>query len=80
MLGIYKPVEIVHHREYLNDEKAHDAKIALNFENLESLCFDCHNKEHHKGKPKKRRYYFNASGLVIKEDTETPGNSPPGGT
>ena len=70
MLGVYKPTEIVHHREYLNDENLHDVKVSLNFENLEALCFDCHNKEHHKGQQKssKKRFFFNEQGLVIKDD------------
>lgn len=70
MLRIYKPTEIVHHREYLDEEKSKDAKIALNFDNLESLCFDCHNKEHHLGQQRssKKRFFFNEQGLVIKDD------------
>ena len=70
MNNIYKPTEIVHHREYLNNDKAKDAKIALNFDNLEALCFDCHNKEHHTGeeRSKKKRFFFRDGELVIKDD------------
>ena len=69
MLGIYKPTEIVHHREYLDDNKAKDAKVALNFANLEALCFECHNKEHHNGanRPKKKRFYFQDGELVLRD-------------
>ena len=68
--GIYKPTEIVHHREHLNESNVKDSKVSLNFENLEALCFDCHNKEHHKGakRQSKRRFFFDEQGLVIKND------------
>ena len=31
---------------YLNGVNVHDPEVALNFDNLEALCRDCHNKEH----------------------------------
>lgn len=37
---------IVHHKEYINDINIHDPKITLNWDNLELLCIECHNKEH----------------------------------
>ena len=37
---------IVHHMEYLNDSNVNDPNISLNWENLEYLCIECHNKEH----------------------------------
>lgn len=55
--------KIAHHKVYLNERNVHDPKIALSFENLEALCQDCHNREHHK-KPKKR-YSFDESGNII---------------
>lgn len=69
--GIYKPADLVHHKEYLDDAKAKDARIALNFDNLESLCADCHNKEHHKGqiRRKNRRWKFVNGELVLEETT-----------
>lgn len=67
--GVYVPTDIVHHKEYLNNEKARDASIALNFQNLEALCATCHNNEHHKGKVKrKRRWKFVNGELVMTED------------
>lgn len=70
MLGIYKPTEIVHHREHLDEKKVKDAKVALNFENLEALCMDCHNKEHHEGvsRSKQKRFFFRNGELVMKDD------------
>ena len=37
---------IVHHKEYLNDNNYTDDTIAYDWDNLELLCIDCHNKEH----------------------------------
>ena len=38
---------IVHHKIYLTPENINDPNITLSFENLELLCQDCHNDEHH---------------------------------
>lgn len=66
--GIYKPTEIVHHKEYLDNIKVQDESLALSFDNLESLCFDCHNREHHTGRVSRdRRWYFENGKLVMKE-------------
>lgn len=67
--GIYTPGKIVHHKIHLNDAGLRDPAIALSFDNLELLCQDCHNKEHHSTKPG-RRYEFDANGNLIK--TERP--------
>lgn len=40
------PAVYVHHKEYLTDENYLDPMIALNPDNLEGLCMDCHNEEH----------------------------------
>ena len=44
--GIYKPAEIVHHKQHLTPENVNDPSISLNFDNLEALCRDCHGLEH----------------------------------
>lgn len=36
----------VHHKEYINMSNIYNPDITLNFDNLELLCKDCHNKEH----------------------------------
>ena len=41
-----KPAQICHHKKWLNSENVHDPKVALNPENLEALCIECHNAEH----------------------------------
>lgn len=37
---------IVHHKSYIDVKNIWDTGITLNFDNLELLCIDCHNKEH----------------------------------
>ena len=43
-----QPGKIVHHKYYLTQENINDPNITLNWDNLELLCQDCHNKEHFK--------------------------------
>lgn len=38
--------DIVHHKCYINSKNIFNPNVTLNFENLELLCIDCHNKEH----------------------------------
>lgn len=65
--GIYTPGKIVHHKKYLDDSSLRNPDIALNFNNLELLCQDCHNKEHHHSEPG-RRYAFDANGGIINKE------------
>lgn len=44
--GIYKPAEIVHHKIELTPINIEYPEVALNFDNLEALCRDCHIAEH----------------------------------
>ena len=37
---------IAHHITYLTPKNINDPNVTLNWSNLESLCQDCHNKEH----------------------------------
>ena len=46
--GIIRPAEIVHHKIELTPENISDPEIALNLDNLESLCRDCHGEQHAK--------------------------------
>lgn len=59
-----EPAKIVHHRRWLNKYTIDNADITLKWNNLEALCQDCHNKEHHKKEPT-LRYRFDAAGNVI---------------
>lgn len=56
--------KIAHHREYLTPENIGNPAVTLAWANLEALCQDCHNKEHH-GDKTPQRYYFDERGRVI---------------
>ena len=62
--GIYKPGYIVHHKEYITPGNISNPNITLNLDNLEYVCEDCHNKEHHRN-DKKKRYAFDEAGNLI---------------
>lgn len=42
-----EPAKIVHHKIWLTPKNIHEQSITLCWDNLEALCQDCHNKEHH---------------------------------
>lgn len=44
--GIYRPGEIVHHKIELDPVNIEKPEIALNFDNLELLCRECHDRRH----------------------------------
>lgn len=46
--GKIEPGWIVHHKTHITPQNIHDPSITLNWENLEFLCQDCHNKVHGK--------------------------------
>lgn len=41
-----KAAKIAHHKTYLNPRNIVDPYVTLNWDNLECLCQDCHNREH----------------------------------
>ena len=49
--GLFKPGELVHHKQPLTPENISDPGVALSFDNLQLLCRDCHAVIH---KPDKR--------------------------
>ena len=53
-VGKYSPCEAVHHKLYLRARP----DLALDINNLECLCKDCHYKEHHKYESKKLKDEF----------------------
>ena len=66
----------VHHKIELTEENVNDPKIALNINNLQSLCHNCHTAltmEEHAGRaPDSGLYYvFDSDGMLV------PLNSPP---
>ena len=66
-LGIVRRAEHVHHRIYLDATSYTVPEVALNFENLEALCFDCHQREHHRNKDVPDDLYFDAAGNLRQE-------------
>lgn len=62
--GIYKPGVIVHHKIHLDPVNINDPSIALNPDNLELLCRECHAAEH--GKTVKR-YKVGPNGEIFFE-------------
>lgn len=62
--GIYNSTYIVHHKDYITNLNYEDDNVFYNLDNLESLCLDCHNKEHFGDK---KEYTFDSKGNVIKK-------------
>lgn len=62
--GKYTPGKIVHHKIYLTPDNIDDPNVTLNWDNLELLCQDCHNKEHLSNSPQKR-YSVDEDGKII---------------
>lgn len=58
--------KIVHHKKYITPVNINNPYITLSFDNLEALCQDCHNKEHHKNKTEiELRYSFDSGGNLV---------------
>lgn len=56
---------IVHHKQYLDEINVYDDNIAINEDNLEGICKDCHEKEHHKDIATRKEYSFDEYGNLI---------------
>lgn len=61
--GIYNSAYIVHHKEYVTDLNYENDNVFFNINNLESLCLDCHNKEHFS---EEVEYSFDENGDLMK--------------
>ena len=59
--GLVKPGEIVHHKIHLDPENINDPNVALNWNNLQLVCRDCHGLIH---RPE-RRFKVDEWGRVI---------------
>lgn len=61
-----QPANVVHHIHELNERNVSDPDIALNPENMELLCRQCHEKHHDRAQKKPRRIIlFDKLGNVI---------------
>jgi 5-methylcytosine-specific restriction endonuclease McrA len=58
---------MVHHKKHLTPGNIHDPAIALDWNNLEALCIDCHNKEHNSKECCDAELTFDAAGNLIKK-------------
>lgn len=58
---IYKEGVIVHHKKEITDLNYMDDDLMYGLDNLELLCFECHNLHHFNADP----YYFDEEGNVI---------------
>lgn len=56
---------IVHHRELLTPVNINDPSVTLNWELLELLCQQCHNKEHGNGEPVAEGLRFDDEGNLV---------------
>ena len=58
---------IVHHKIYLDDTNVNDINVTLNIDNLEGICKECHEKEHHTDEVTRNGVTFDEDGNLIKE-------------
>ena len=61
--GVVKPGEIVHHKIHLDENNINNPDIALNMNNLQLVCRDCHAMVHKNGGD--RRYRIEKDGSII---------------
>lgn len=61
--GLIVPAVYVHHRIHLTPDNVKDVSIAYGSDNLEALCFDCHEKEH--GRRRKKRFRVDVDGKIL---------------
>lgn len=62
--GIAVPSEHVHHIRELTVNNYKNPMVALNPDNLEALCFQCHQLEHHTKREIGEEYYFDENGNI----------------
>lgn len=65
--------KVVHHRTYLTPQNINSPELTLSWNNLEALCQECHNKEHHRNE-RQQRYEFDETGnlrQITPDTTET---------
>lgn len=60
-----RPGYIVHHKTHITDENVSDPNITLNWDNLEFLCIECHNREHFSQEITRNDVKFDEKGQLI---------------
>lgn len=75
--GLTEPARFVHHKQHLTAADLKKPEKLYGFDNLEALCFECHNKEHF-GRQNKR-YEIDKQGKLIfcRDDGEKLRANPP---
>lgn len=58
---------ICHHRVHLTPETIGDPNVTLNWDNLQALCLDCHNREHGNGDVCAEGLRFDSRGNLVKD-------------
>ncbi|MBQ5566089.1 MAG: HNH endonuclease [Clostridia bacterium] len=53
---------IVHHKVHITPQNINNPDVTLNFDNLEFVCHECHNKEHF---GEKMRVKFSPDGRIL---------------
>ena len=64
------PGKIVHHKIYLTEKNIGDPSVALNADNLEALCKDCHDAEHMAELPTDAALVFDREGNLVKRSEQ----------
>lgn len=59
---------IVHHIVYLDETNINDDSVTLNMDNLEGICKECHEKEHHQDEVTRKGYLFDKEGNLVQRD------------
>lgn len=58
---------ICHHKIYITPVNIDDPNITLNWDNLEAVCLDCHNAEHHKAPNTQEGLQFDEEGNLVQK-------------
>jgi len=61
----HNPADVVHHKIYLTPGNINNPHTTLDPANLEALCQDCHNREHHQQPIADLGYTWNAAGEIV---------------
>lgn len=64
-----RPGKIVHHKMCLTPQNINDPDITLNWSNLELVCQDCHNEEHHCADATVEGLMFDENGDLVRRDS-----------
>jgi len=57
--------DVVHHKIQLAPGNINDPTVTLDHANLEALCQDCHNREHHGGDAPDLGYTYDEGGNIV---------------